>query len=72
MTNNEHTEETLKLDNTPIRDDKMKFYIVLPHLELFINSNILLPVKVGQGDLQRVRLLAGQAVEVVKTKPHLP
>ena len=70
MTNNEHTEETLKLDNTPIREDKMKFYIVLPHLELFINSNILLPVKVGQGDLQLVvRLLAGQVVQLIKAKP---
>ena len=43
----------------------------LAHLELIINRNILLPVKVGHDDLQLVRLLAGQAVEVVKAKPAL-
>ena len=43
----------------------------LAHLELIINRNIFLPVKVSQGDLQLVRLLAGQSVEVVKAKPTL-
>ena len=32
---------------------------------------VLLPVKVGQGDLQLVISLAGQSVEVVKAKPAL-
>ena len=43
----------------------------LSHLELVINSNILLPVKVGHGDLQLVISLAGQSVEVFKAKPAL-
>ena len=41
------------------------------YLELVINSKILLPVKVGHGDLQLVILLAGQSVEVFKAKPTL-
>ena len=43
----------------------------LAHPELIINRKILLPVKVGHDDLQLVRLLAGQSVEVVKAKPAL-
>ena len=43
----------------------------LSHLELVINSDILLPVPVGHGDLQLVISLAGQTVEVVKAKPAL-
>ena len=43
----------------------------LAHLELVIERNILLPVKVGHRDLQLVILLAGQVVELVKTKPAL-
>ena len=43
----------------------------LSHLELVINSKILLPVKVGHGDLQLVISLAGQSVEVFKAKPAL-
>ena len=43
----------------------------LSHLELVVNSNILLPIKVGHGDLQLVILLAGQSVEVLKAKPTL-
>ena len=43
----------------------------LTHLELVVDSNILLPVKVSHGDLQLVILLAGQSVEVVKAKPAL-
>ena len=43
----------------------------LAHLELIINRKILLPVKVSHDDLQLVRLLAGQSVEVVKAKPAL-
>ena len=38
---------------------------------MVVNRNVLLPVKVGQGDLQLVRLLAGQDVELVETKPAL-
>ena len=43
----------------------------LAHLELIINRKILLPVKVSHDDLQLVRLLAGQAVDPLKTKPAL-
>ena len=43
----------------------------LSHLELVINSNIFLLVKVGHGDLQLVGLVAGQAVELLKAKPAL-
>ena len=43
----------------------------LSHLELVINSNILLPVKVGQDDLQLVISLAGQTVDPLKAKPAL-
>ena len=43
----------------------------LSHLELVVNSKILLPVKVSHGDLQLVILLAGQSVQVVKAKPAL-
>ena len=45
--------------------------ISLSHLEPVVNSNILLPVKVGHCDLQLVISLAGQSVEVVKAKPAL-
>ena len=43
----------------------------LSHLELVINSNIFLLVKVSHGDLQLVGLLAGQAVELLKANPAL-
>ena len=43
----------------------------LSHLELVVNSNILLPVKVGQDDLQLVIALAGQTVDPLKAKPAL-
>ena len=43
----------------------------LSHLELVINSNIFLLVKVSHGDLQLVGLLAGQAVELPKANPAL-
>ena len=43
----------------------------LSHLELVVNSNILLPVKVSHDNLQLVISLAGQSVEVVKAKPAL-
>ena len=43
----------------------------LSHLELVINSNIFLLVKVSHGDLQLVGLVAGQAVELLKAKPAL-
>ena len=45
--------------------------IFLSHLELVVNSVILLPIKVGHGDLQLVISLAGQSVEVVQAKPAL-
>ena len=41
------------------------------HLELVVNSNILLSVKVYHGDLQLVISLAGQTVELVKANPAL-
>ena len=43
----------------------------LSHLELIVNRNVLLPVEVGQGDLQLVILLDGQTVDPVKAKPAL-
>ena len=43
----------------------------LAHLELVVNSNILLSVKVCHGDLQLVISLAGQSVEILKAKPAL-
>ena len=43
----------------------------LPHLELVVNSIILLSVKVGQDDLQLVIALAGQTVDPLKAKPAL-
>ena len=43
----------------------------LPHLELVVNSNILLPIKVGHRDLQLVISLAGLTVELVKANPAL-
>ena len=44
---------------------------MMSHLELVINSKILLPVKIGHDDLQLVISLASQSVEVVKAKPAL-
>ena len=44
---------------------------LLSHLELVVNSNILLSVKVCHGDLQLVISLAGQSVEILKAKPAL-
>ena len=38
---------------------------------MVVNCNILALVKVGQGDLQLVGVLAGQAVELVKADPAL-
>ena len=49
----------------------MKQLNSLSHLELVVNSNVLLPVKVGHDDLQLVILLAGQFVDLLKAKPAL-
>ena len=43
----------------------------LSHLELVVNRNVLLPVKVGQSDLQLVRVMDGQTVHPLKAKPAL-
>ena len=43
----------------------------LQDLELVVNRNVLLPVKVGHDDLQRVISLAGQTVDPLKAKPAL-
>ena len=43
----------------------------LAHLELVVNCNIIFPVKVGHGDIQRVIFFTGQTVESPKPKPDL-
>ena len=53
------------------RRSGLQKFVSLPHLKLVVNSMILLPVKVGQDDLQLVISSAGQAVELVQAKPAL-
>ena len=43
----------------------------LQDLELVVNRNVLLPVKVGHDDLQLVISLAGQTVDPLKAQPAL-